>query len=236
MRTAPWRLQVTENGDAVVVDTWREHLDILAVRALWAPPVRVAPLFSQLSALARSRGLERVLTPLVPESVWEPYAAAGADDVRRIVALQGFAGEVPGAALPDGVRLRPADAGDVPTLVALDNACFDEFWRYGEPEMTEALGRERVVVAEVVGAQIAGYSTSSLHGASATVGRLAVAPSARRRGIARALLADAARWASEREAFALTLCTQEENLVSRALYRERGFFELDERYLLGCTR
>jgi ribosomal-protein-alanine N-acetyltransferase len=149
-----------------------------------------------------------------------------------IVALQGFAEEIAMQAAGDGISICRAAPDDMVDLERLDAACFDEFWRYGSTELADSFRRERMMVASVEG-EILGYATCSLHGASGTVGRLAVSPSARRRGLGRALLVDAAAWAAGSNAYALTLCTQRDNTVSRRLYTASGLFELPDRYVIG---
>ena len=92
---------------------------------------------------------------------------------------------------------------------------------------------ERVIVACDGPGSIAGYVTTSLHGATVTVGRLAVAPENRRAGVATALLADGARWALRVGALGVTLCTQDHNQGSRALYRRAGMRQVGEDYALA---
>ncbi|TLM92968.1 MAG: GNAT family N-acetyltransferase, partial [Actinobacteria bacterium] len=77
------------------------------------------------------------------------------------------------------------------------------------------------------------YATCGAHGATATLGRLAVSPEARGRGIGAALVAEAARWSAGVGCETLSLCTQSTNEASRALYARLGFVEASERYVLG---
>jgi GNAT superfamily N-acetyltransferase len=101
----------------------------------------------------------------------------------------------------------------------------------------EALERERVVAAESVDdATVIGYVTCALWGSTVTVGRLAVAPDRRRKGIGGALMSDVAQWAQKAGAFTIGLCTQEDNAESRALYSACGLTELPEHYVLAASR
>ena len=117
-------------------------------------------------------------------------------------------------------------------LVSIDAACFDEFWRYGRAELTDAAEKGELFVAERDGV-ILGYSTLAVYGASGTLGRLAVDPVMRRRGIARTLVADAASRTVRARATVFTLCTQRENRASRALYASLGFAELPEEFVVA---
>jgi ribosomal protein S18 acetylase RimI-like enzyme len=232
---APWRVRVTESGEALVLSTWRSHLATLAIRGLWAAPQRVGTLVEDAAAIARSQGYSELLSPLVSYSELEPYVGAGMKPIEPIVALQGRAEAI--------ARTRPVRAAaairvglfsEISALVEVDAGCFDEFWRYGTPEIEDSMRRERVAVAECDGA-IVGYCTSSLNGATATVGRLAVAPRARRQGVGALLLTDAAAYAVRSHCETVTLCTQEANAASRSLYQRCSLVELPERYAL-CVR
>jgi len=232
----PWRVRVTDGGEALLLARWRAHLDVLAIRGLWGASRHVADLVDDAAAVARAQGLAQVLSPLVSEGEAPPYIAAGMREAQSIVALQGHSEELARSAPPAWVRLRPAASTDIPALVELDARCFDEFWRYGHFELSESLRRERVIVAEHGSGEVAGYATCAVWGATATVGRLAVSPTVRRRGVGRALLADAAAWAMRAGTYTLTLCTQEDNLESRALYEAVGLTELREHFVLAARR
>jgi ribosomal-protein-alanine N-acetyltransferase len=232
---APWRVRVSDTGDALVVARWREHLDLLAIRGLWSAPHRLGELLDDARAVARAQGFARVLSPLVTGDAREAYLRLGMTEVEGIVALQGHAADVAAGPVPDGARVRAACAADMAALLLVDAQCFGEFWRYGTVELAECFATERIALAETDdGAEVIGYSTCALHGATATLGRLAVAPGHRRRGVGAALLGDAAVWAVRHGAFAFTLCTQEDNAASRSLYAAAGLHELPERYSLAA--
>jgi ribosomal protein S18 acetylase RimI-like enzyme len=63
-----------------------------------------------------------------------------------------------------------------------------------------------------------------------------VAPEARGRGVARALIAELARWATERGATAVLLFVQEANGPARALYVRLGFTPTGDRAPIGQGR
>jgi hypothetical protein len=44
----PWRVRVTEKGEAAFLARWREHLDYCAVLGLWCSPRRVPLLVTDL--------------------------------------------------------------------------------------------------------------------------------------------------------------------------------------------
>lgn len=227
---APWRLQVTGRGEAVLLEEWRSHLDVLAMRGLWCSGERVAPLAEQIAAVAAGQGYGRLLSPLVAEEVAPVYERAGFSVHGTVIALRldrrAWADEE--IDLFGEVRLRQALADDLPTLVDIDAECFDEFWRYDPEHLARYLVEDRLVVAEGPDGLI-GYTLATVVRGSATLGRLAVRPSARGRRTGEALLREALSYLMRAGADTVTLCTQEENLTSRSLYRKVGMTELTGR-------
>ncbi|WP_150242619.1 GNAT family N-acetyltransferase [Nocardiopsis quinghaiensis] len=130
----------------------------------------------------------------------------------------------------------PADAGEVFTL---QRAAFvDEAQAFGDPfvlPLTESLERvERLLGQEdtlalkaVSGTRLVGAVRARVMGASAVVGRLAVVPDLRRRGIARTLLADVEGRLRERHPHltALALSTGAQEAGQQRLYRGLGYTE-----------
>jgi len=232
--TEPWRVRVTERGEGLVLSAWRRHLGVLAVRGLWASRPRVPVLAREVVAVAADHGFTSVLSPLHTIEALEPYTESGFRVTERLVVLQGLVDDVVASG---GASSTPAigDAcsADLPALAVIDSWSFDTFWGYREPELLVALASEKFFVARDDAGEAVGYATCAHHSGNVTVGRLAVAPDARRSGIGGALLRQCALWAVEQEAFAITLCTQEDNTGSRALYARSGMHELSERYALA---
>jgi len=247
----PWRVRLTRRGDATLLDRWRAHLDVLALRGVWAPSWRIASVVADARAVAEAHGLGRVLSPLLDVGALGPYLATGMVETERIIALQAPPSHVVHAEVPDGVALRSGSAEDLPAVFRLDALCFNEFWRHTAADTTPLGVGDRLMLAVNVadepggpggpsaGAQtgsaggsetVLGYTLATKVAGTVTLARLAVAPQARRTGIASALLADAAQWAARNGADALTLTTQEANTASRALYARAGLVELSGRY------
>lgn len=229
----PWRVRVTDRGEASVLGPWRQHLGVLAIRGVWSHEHHVGDFAIDAMEQARSHGFSGVLSPLLPDVLLGGYLKAGMHVVQRIVAIQGHPELIVPAQPPIGVRIRPATEADITAVVRLDSACFEEFWRYGAPEFRELSRVERMTVAEAEGGALIGYTLATVSRGAATLSRLATAPHARRCGIGRALLVESAAWALQRGAVTLSLCTQEENSASRAMYASAGLSELPERYALA---
>nr|WP_221443095.1 GNAT family N-acetyltransferase [Nocardiopsis algeriensis] len=122
-------------------------------------------------------------------------------------------------------------------MFTLQRAAFvDEAQACGDPfilPLTESLERlERLladpgslVLKAVCGSRTVGAVRAGVTGANAVVGRLAVAPDMRRRGIARALLERVEEDLRERhpQLAALTLFTGAQSADNQRLYRQLGY-------------
>ncbi len=128
---APWRIRVSERGDAAILGVWREHLDVLAMRGVFCSPRHIGAFVADARALAAEHGLGRVLSPLLPVDLLGPYRQEGMSVCQRIIPIQGHPRAIPVADLPLGVTLRAGRTEDLARLVLLDAECFDDFWRYG---------------------------------------------------------------------------------------------------------
>lgn len=222
---APWRVQVSEAGDAAVLGRWRQHLGVLAVRGLWCAERDMPAILRDLVSVARSQGFTGVLSPLVPEALAEPYAAAGMTVVHRGITLRldRPAGHVSDSVA--GVALRLAGPADAGAVLKVDAACFDDFWRFDAAMLGRYLVAERAAVA-TRGGSVIGYTLCTVSRGEGMLGRLAVVPGERQRGVGLLLLGDAVSYMARAGARAVTLYTQEENVPSRALYARAGFREL----------
>jgi ribosomal protein S18 acetylase RimI-like enzyme len=107
-------------------------------------------------------------------------------------------------------------------LASLDAATFDPLWHFGRRDLFELLMRGRIQVAWWDG-EMVGYSAVCANSQSeGQLARLAVHPNFQGRGIGRALLNDAIRYAAG-EFLVLVLNTQINNSRSQSLYRGLGF-------------
>jgi ribosomal protein S18 acetylase RimI-like enzyme len=229
----PWRVRVTPKGEAALLGPWREHLGVLAIRGVWSQERHVADFARDAAEQAHQHGFTSVLSPLLPDLLLGGYLRAGMRVVQPIVAIQGNPGLIMPAEPPIGVRIRPATEADIIAVARVDGACFEEFWRYGVAEFRDLARTERMTVAEAKGGAIIGYTLATVVRGAATLSRLGTAPQARRCGVGRALLAEVASWTASRGAVTISLCTQEENSASRAMYASAGLTELPERYALA---
>lgn len=221
-REAPWRVQVSDAGDAAILVRWREHLPLLSVKGLWCGLRQMPAIIGQLHDVARAQGFEDLLSPITPEERCGPYLSAGMHRVHTGIAMRLEHVHDPGPVAHPGVSLRRAVPGDLETLLAVDIQCFSDFWRYDRLLMEEYLGSERAVVATVEDTVI-GYTLSTIDRGDGMLGRLAVLPVHRRRGVGDVLVADVLGFQYRNGARSVALYTQEENETARALYEKHGF-------------
>jgi ribosomal protein S18 acetylase RimI-like enzyme len=140
---------------------------------------------------------------------------------------------VPAAGNP-AVRLRHAEAVDLPVILAIDRDCFAAQWNKDESALGPALCEvPYFVVAELAG-QTAGYAFATTHFAGRLVHlvRIAVLPSFRSRAIGVRLLADVVEFARGCGAETLTLNTQAHNTQAQRLYEWFGFRRTGEQQVV----
>jgi [ribosomal protein S18]-alanine N-acetyltransferase len=230
----PWRVRATGSGETAILGRWRAHLPDCAVLGLWCSVRRVPVIVRDLVEVAREQGFERLVGPLVPECEAGMYVRAGLHVIQRVVVMRV---ETPApirvTRRPDGLVVRDAVESDLDALHALDAECFDPFWHY-DPASLARFARIGRVAVGVLDGRTVGYTLSTLRSGEGSLGRLAVTPAFRRRGIGRALATEALEWSAARGARYVVLSTQEDNTASRTLYRTIGFDETGD-VLVACA-
>jgi len=129
------------------------------------------------------------------------------------------------------VRIRRAQAVDLPTVLEVDRVCFDPQWNKDDsvlgPSILEA---PYFVVVELHG-QVIGYAFATSHFAGRLMHlvRIAVLPQYRGQAIGVRLLGDLVEFARARGADLMTLNTQSYNTEAQRLYEWFGFRRTGER-------
>jgi ribosomal protein S18 acetylase RimI-like enzyme len=226
----PWRVLVDDDGRAAVLERWREHLDILAIKGVWCSERDLPQVIGDIRVVAREQGFGRIMSPLIAEGAVRPYALAGMETTETIVALRADARRIAEdpPPMPPGFDMCLGDPSEVRSLDVVDEQCFPPFWRYGQDSLRKMFDDGRLATASMSG-QVIGYTWCTMDRGIGTLGRLAVLPEHRRHGVGGALLGDALRYMARNGAEVLSLCTQEDNAASRALYQRAGLRELPER-------
>jgi ribosomal protein S18 acetylase RimI-like enzyme len=126
------------------------------------------------------------------------------------------------------VRVRPVERGDIPALLAIEEACFEDFWRY------EALSFEDIaathpyfVVAELNG-KVVGYQFNALEGEFGYLVRIAVHPSVSGQGIGARLMSEAIAFFKKAKVLRIMLNTQDDNTHAHRLYEWFGFVRIQQ--------
>ena len=137
---------------------------------------------------------------------------------------------VPDAPTARRATLIPAQRAHVPEVSAIEQACFSDPW--SEASFRQAVDNPGVffrVATEGASGLVVGYVVAWFAAGEGEIANVAVAPSARRRGLGGLLLDAAIAAAADHGAEALYLDVRESNVRARALYDSRGFVEVGRR-------
>ncbi len=121
------------------------------------------------------------------------------------------------------VKVRPVELADVPALLAIEDACFEDFWRYDAFSFEDIMATHPYfVVAEWQG-RVIGYQFNALDDESGYLVRIAVHPSASGKGIGVRLMSEAITFFKQANVLRIMLNTQEDNTHAHRLYEWFGF-------------
>ena len=116
----------------------------------------------------------------------------------------------------------PMAQSHIDAIAAIEQACFSEPW--SAAALTEELSNPHAVfLAAVEGDTVLGYVGMHHLVDEGFVTNVAVAPEARRRGVARALLAALAAYGREHSLYRITLEVRVGNTAARTLYASEGY-------------
>ena len=127
----------------------------------------------------------------------------------------------------DPYQIRPAQAADIPALVALERIAFSDPWSSADFADCRAAGWPILVAA--TGPDLVGYIVGRALLDEAEILNLGVAEPVRRRGIARELVRALLAEFSERGVRTVFLEVRESNHPARRLYDSFGFREVGRR-------
>lgn len=209
VRVGPWR----GDGRAALLSTFiDQRLDTAAV----------ATVLTRLE----DEGYERVVTAALAPTEHDPFLANDFTTVRELTLLRRpLDTAVPRA----NRRIRRWRRRRHDEILRVDNAAFDEFWRFDETALREALDAtpHRILRVDATTAP-RGYALSGVARGSAYLQRLAVEPTAAGQGLGSALLLDALRWMRWRGAHEAFVNTQHDNHRALDLYRRNGFVDEED--------
>jgi ribosomal-protein-alanine N-acetyltransferase len=112
---------------------------------------------------------------------------------------------------------------DMQALLNIENACFEDLWRYDATAFADiAATHPYFVLAELQG-KVVGYQFNALENDTGYLIRIAVHPTFGSKGIGARLMAEAIRFFEREGAARILLNTQEENVHAHRLYEWFGF-------------
>ncbi len=182
-------------------------------------------------AMAGEQGYTEVVTSALAPPEQRPFLAAGfvvreelhllAHDLGGLddVVATGRSGDAAGLDLRRGRR------GDRAVAVGIDGLAFDEFWRFDELGLVDAMAAtpsSRFRMAERA-ARPVGYAVCGRAGQAGYVQRVAVRPDEQGGGIGRRLVLDGLHWLRRRDCARALVNTQLGNDAALALYGRLGF-------------
>ncbi len=126
------------------------------------------------------------------------------------------------------IKGRWGKAGDMPALLAIEQACFEDLWRYDAAGFTDvAATHPYFVVAELQG-KVVGYQFNALDSDYGYLVRIAVHPSAEGQQIGVRLMAEAIRFFERERVSRIMLNTQDNNTHAHRLYEWFGFERIQQ--------
>ncbi|HEX9134421.1 MAG TPA: GNAT family N-acetyltransferase [Ktedonobacteraceae bacterium] len=126
------------------------------------------------------------------------------------------------------VKLRPVEKRDIAALLAIEEACFEDFWRYDALSFEEiAATHPYFVVAELNG-RVVGYQFNALEDEHGYLVRIAVHPSVSGQGVGIRLMSEAIAFFKQEHVLRIMLNTQDDNVRAHRLYEWFGFVRIQQ--------
>src|SRR5436305_1089887 len=147
--------------------------------------------------------------------------------LRLLNAYDKYDYNVPSTGNPD-VKLRPVEKRDISALLAIEEACFEDFWRYDVHSFEDiAATHPYFVVAELNG-KIVGYQFNALEDEFGYLVRIAVYPSVNGQGVGVRLMSEAITFFQQAHVLRIMLNTQDDNVRAHRLYEWFGFVRINQ--------
>lgn len=163
------------------------------------------------------------------ENDWlrEPLLERGFVPFRQLYAYDKFDYSVPVEGSQE-VQLRQAEQRDIPILLALEELCFEQLWRYDALSFVEIMHTHPYFMVAELNGQVVGYQFNALDGVYGYLVRIAVHPAYNSRGIGARLMAEAIRFFQNAHSTRIMLNTQQENAHAHRLYEWFGFVRIEQ--------
>ncbi len=119
-------------------------------------------------------------------------------------------------------------ASDMAALLAIEEACFEDLWRYDTTAFRDIAATHPYFVVAELNRQVVGYQFNAVDDECGYLIRIAVHPSVSRQGIGTRLMAEAIRFFQQAQVTRIMLNTQEDNDHAHRLYEWFDFIRLEQ--------
>lgn len=126
------------------------------------------------------------------------------------------------------VTLRRVERGDLPALLGIEEACFEDFWRFDAISFLDIMETHPYFVVAELDGKVVGYQFNALDNEFGYLVRIAVHPSVGQQGIGARLMTEAIRFFEEARVLRIMLNTQDDNLHAHRLYEWFGFVRIPQ--------
>lgn len=163
------------------------------------------------------------------ENDWlrSPLLERGFVPFRQLYAYDKYDYQIPTLGAQN-IHLRRAEPRDIPTLLMLEELCFEQLWRYDALSFGEIIRTHPYFVVAELDGQVVGYQFNALDGAYGYLVRIAVHPACNSRGIGARLMAEAVQFFQSARVTRIMLNTQQENTHAHRLYEWFGFIRIEQ--------
>ncbi|HZO70837.1 MAG TPA: GNAT family N-acetyltransferase [Ktedonobacteraceae bacterium] len=130
------------------------------------------------------------------------------------------------------VTIRPVrfsrTGGDMKALLAIEDACFDDLWRYDPTAFNDIAATHPYFVVAELQRKVIGYQFNTVDEENGYLVRIAVHPSVGNKGIGARLMAEAIHFFEQAGTPHILLNTEETNTHAHRLYEWFGFVRLQQ--------
>jgi ribosomal-protein-alanine N-acetyltransferase len=126
------------------------------------------------------------------------------------------------------VIVRPVQERDIPALLTIEQACFEELWRYDAVSFRDIIETHPYFVVAELNGKVVGYQFNALDGDFGYLVRIAVHPSVGGQGIGARLMSEAIHFFKHARSTRIMLNTQEDNTYAHRLYEWFGFVRIQQ--------
>jgi [ribosomal protein S18]-alanine N-acetyltransferase len=126
------------------------------------------------------------------------------------------------------VTVRPIEERDIPALLTIERACFEDLWRYDTLSFSDIVQTHPYFVVAELNGKVVGYQFNALDGEFGYLVRIAVHPSVGGKGIGARLMSEAIHFFKGARVSRIMLNTQEDNTYAHRLYEWFGFIRIQQ--------